>query len=352
MKTPKKSLVMMGVIFLTVFFIFAGLSNAEEAKQKVYKVKLSSYLPKANYESTEVPWAKAIEKASNGQIKFEMYPYEQLVKAKGHLDAIRTGQVDCGRISTPYYVGRFPMAELYFLPFVWKTGMQGAQVLQEFVNFPPVREEFHKQGVIPLLMGGTGTYVLATTKPVKKLEDLKGMKLRSFGTMLPEVQKRLGAIPTSMPTPETFTALQTGTLDGSPFWLSGIASGKMYDVAPYVTVFPHGGITHAVWPIVWGEKSWNKLPKHLQDIILKVSNEKSWISEGFDIPDEQMTPEVKKNVKLWYELPPEEAKRFAEKMEGICEWWVEENKDKGPAQEVMDHFLMLLGKHGMKWPNY
>jgi TRAP-type C4-dicarboxylate transport system substrate-binding protein len=336
------------VVLFGIFVVLLSILTCRAMAEPI-TIKYSHYGPKKEYELTAVAWAKAIETRTGGRVKFEMYPFEQLMKAKSHLDGIRTGIADCGIISTPYYPGRFPMSELYFLPFTWHTGVEGARVLRKFRDYKPIQEEFLRNGVKPIIIEGSTTYSLVTKKPVKTFADMKGKRLRSFGTMLPEILRLCGSIPTSMPITEAYSALERGVLDGTPCGV-GLAYGfHLHEVAPYITVFPHGGLSHAIPPTVWGLKSWNKLPKDIQDIIMDVTDSKYWYSEGSDAVERAAIELMKSkgDAKLIY-MSEEDAAKFEEVAERMGEWWIEQNKDKGPAREVYDYYYNLLKQEGFR----
>jgi TRAP-type C4-dicarboxylate transport system substrate-binding protein len=342
-RTAFFDVVLVGIV-VALLLVFTSQAIAQPIT-----VKFSHYGPKKEYEETAIPWAKEIEKRTEGRIKFEMYPFQQLLKAKAHLDGIRTGIADCGCISTPYYPGRFPMMEITFLPFTWHSAVEGAPVLHKLREYDPTRQEFLRNGVKPILIEGSPAYALVTKEPIKKFADMKGKRLRSFGTMLPEVFRFCGAIPTTMPITEAYTALERGVIDGTPIGI-GLAYGfHLYEVAPYITVFPRGSFSYAVLPIVWGIKSWNKLPKDIQDIIMEVTDSKRWYAEAVDILERETlnSLESKGLAKTIY-LSEEEAAKFEEVSEGIGEWWIEQNKDKGPAKEVYNYYSNLLKQEGLR----
>jgi TRAP-type transport system periplasmic protein len=343
----KKLLIVLLAITAMASLPAAGLNGAQAA-EKTYTVKFSAYAPKNLYESAYLRWAKAVEAETAGKLKFEMYPYEQLFKAQAHLDGIRTGMADCGTISTPYYPGRFPMAELYFLPFTWETGVEGARVLHKFAQYKPIKDEFEKSGVKCIVLEGSGGYALATRKPIKTFEDLKGLKVRSFGTLLGNMLKLCGAVPVSLPMPDTYEALKSGILDASPGPLGTIYGQRLHEAAKYMTIFRGGSFTYAAMPIVWGLESWNKLPKDIQDAIIRVSESRCWVSEGFDADDKNAMVQLQKEGAEIQYLPEKEKGRFIEKAEDLGQQWMEDNKKSGPSKDVYEFFYSLLKKEGFR----
>jgi TRAP-type C4-dicarboxylate transport system substrate-binding protein len=334
-------------IFVVVSLATAGL-NGVHASDKIHTVKFSAYAPKNLYESAYLPWVKAVERETAGKLKFELFPYQQLMKAKAHLDGIRTGMADCGTISTPYYPGRFPMAEIYFLPFTWNSGVEGARVLHKFAQYQPIKDEFERNGVKCIVLEGSGPYSLASTRWVRTFEDMKGLKVRSFGTMLGNMLKLCGSIPISLPMPDTYQALKAGMLSACPSGLDTIYGHRMHEVAKYITRFRKGSFTYAVMPIVWGLQSWNKLPKDIQDAIIRVSESRYWVSEGWDASEKKSMDLLQKQGAEIFYMPEKETRKFVEKAEPLGEEWVEANKNNGPSRDVYDYFYSLLKQEGIR----
>jgi len=194
------------LLVIPLSLILICVQEPAAAKETII-LKYASWEAKTLYEVTGLPWTQAIEKESRGRVKFERYPYQALMTAKGSLDGIATGMADCGKIAPPYYPGRFPMTEILFLPFTWSKGDTGWPI-QKTLYDEYLYKEFEASGVRAALIGGSGGYAIFSTKPIKTMEDMKGLKIRSFGTMLPESLRKFGAVPTPLPTPEMYGALQ------------------------------------------------------------------------------------------------------------------------------------------------
>lgn len=113
------------------------------------------------------------------------------------------------------------------------NGLVDWQLYQEF---PAIQAEY--KGVKLLGLFATEAYPLATNKPVRTLKDLKGLKLRAAGGPPADMTKALGAVPVTIPMPDTYLALQKGVIDG--YWYSheSVLGFRTYEVTKYVTDFP------------------------------------------------------------------------------------------------------------------
>ena len=123
-------------------------------------------------------WAAEVEKRSNGKVKITYYPGGALLKGPKIYDGILTGITDIGMSVFGYSRGVFPAMEVIDLPNAYPNGKVATLVINDFYNtFKP--KELDKVKVMYLHAHGPG--LLHTKKPVKRLEELKGLKVRSYG---------------------------------------------------------------------------------------------------------------------------------------------------------------------------
>ena len=144
-------------------------------------------------------WCKEIEKRTNGAVKIPMFPGGTLTPSDQCYDGVVKGISDIGMSVVSYVKGRFPLSEVIDLPLGYTRGSQATRLANEFFEkFKP--KEFDDTKVMYLMAHGPG--IVHTKKPVEKLEDLKGVKVRGTGTSA-RVIAALGAVPVAMPMPET-----------------------------------------------------------------------------------------------------------------------------------------------------
>ena len=148
-------------------------------------------------------WSKEIEKRTNGKVKINYYSGGTLMPAPQTYDSIVKGIADIGFSIMSYTRGKFPLTEVIDLPLGYKSGYTATKLINAYyAKFRP--KEFDETKVLYLHAHGPG--ILNTKKPVYKLEDLKGMKIRSTG-LSSKIAQSLGAAPVGMPIPETYYAL-------------------------------------------------------------------------------------------------------------------------------------------------
>ena len=192
-----------------------ALAAGKAGAQDVTTLRFHSIVPEQFSMNMEVivPWGRRLENESGGRLKFEFYPSMQLGGAPaGLFDQAKDGVVDFTQPVLAYTAGRFPKAETFELPFLMTNAEQTSVAVQEFVEANAM-DEF--AGVKLIALNTLGPGLLHTSKPVTRLEDLKGMKIRGGSRIVNDMLARLGAEPVAMPVTQVPEALTTGVIDGT-----------------------------------------------------------------------------------------------------------------------------------------
>lgn len=321
-----------------------------EIAEKTYTFKFTTASPKDVYEQGWVPYLAVIEAESRGKIKFEKYPNGSLLPDPSAVDGIALGIADCGQTAElSFQSRRFPMSELAFLPFTWSTGVEGSRVRRQFARYPAVAEEYEKTGLKCIMPEASPAYALVTTKKVQSFEDMSGLKLASWGSIMPKLLTLYNAEPVLLPMQERYSGLQMGLLDGSPSSFDLIYNFNLYEVAKYISIFPdETSIAEGCVSLVWNLEAWNKLPTDIQNIILRVTDSKYWIGEAWDDVNVKNKAKLQEAGVTFFYLPIAEKTKFMEQVDTLAEWWIDQRKHEGPSQEVYNYYLSLLKAAGLR----
>ena len=179
------------------------------------------------------------------------------------------------------------------------------------------------------------------TKPIKTLEDLKGLKVLARGGVNGEVIKAMGCIPVTMPVPEVYSALERGLLDVAPMNWEGTMAFKWFEVTKYRTVLPKGlFITNLMCSMNWD--SWNKLPKEVQKVISDLVGPDMAKASGSAI--DGTAAHLRGVIEAYdkkignpavYTLPEEEFMKWKTAVAPVGEKWMTDTEAKGlPARAV------------------
>jgi len=206
----KKTVFSSTLIFalFSLFLVTPAVSHAKEVT-----LKYSNFFPPTHIQSKLAEqWCKEVEKQTEGRVKIEYYPGGSLLNAKQIYDGVADGISDIGFSVLAYSRGRFPVSGALDLPFGYPSGVVATQVANALYSAMHPKE-FDDTELMYLHAHGPG-FIHMRDKVITKLEDLKGMRIRSTG-MSAEMVKALGATPVAMGMPDSYQSLQKGVVDGS-----------------------------------------------------------------------------------------------------------------------------------------
>ncbi len=312
------------------------------AQAKPIELTYSIFFP-APHKNTVLAtqWAEEINKRTNGRVKITMFPGGTLTPADKCYDGVVKGLSDIGMSVVSYTRGRFPLTEVIDLPLGYKSGLAATKLVNAFYKkFKP--KEFDDTKVMYLHAHGPG--ILNTKKPVSKLEDLKGMKIRSTGTVA-KIVAALGATPVAMPMPETYDALQKGIAEGVMCPVEALEGWKLGEVIKSTTLNYGSAYTIAFF-VVMNKDRWNSLPPDIQKTIEQVNEE--WIEKtgkSWDEIDKSGMEFTKKLGNQVIQLSKEEDERWVKAVRPVFDEYVKSMKEKGlPGEEALKFCLEELKK--------
>ncbi len=316
--------------FLSALFLIPALSHAQE---KVITLRFSNFFPAVHKNSIIMDqWCKELEKRTKGRLKVTYYPSSVLTPAAQTYDSVIKGITDIGESVLGYTKGRFPLTEVIDLPLGYKSGYVATKMINEYYKkFLP--KEFDQVKVLYLHAHGPG--ILFTKRPVYKLEDLKGMKIRSTGFSA-KVAAALGASPVAMPQTDSYDALRTGVVDGILNPIEAMKGWKIGEVVNY-TIENYGSAYSTSFFVVMNKQKWNSLPRDIQTTIEELDEE--WIEKQgklWDEIDKEGRDFMVQRKNKFIALSKEEDARWAEKVKPVIYEYVKELKAKGlPGEEAL-----------------
>jgi tripartite ATP-independent transporter DctP family solute receptor len=255
----------------TVMAAFAGTSPTASAQMvmKAADVHPAGY---PNVVAIE-HMGKKIEAATNGRIKFQMYPGAVLGGEKEMIEQTQVGAINILRTSLGPLGPVVPEVNVFNMPFVFRNeahmravidGPIGQEILDKITASPA--------NLVALGWMDGGSRSLYTKTPVRKIEDLKGQKIRMMGNPLfVDTMNAMGGNGISMGYGEVFSALQTGVVDGAENNPPTMFTANHYQAgAKYYTQTQHLIIPEI---FVMSKVTWDKLSKADQALFRKYSRE-------------------------------------------------------------------------------
>ncbi|MDE0530434.1 MAG: TRAP transporter substrate-binding protein [Albidovulum sp.] len=181
-----------------------------------------------------LPWAEEIEERSGGRAIVEVYPAMQLGGRPSDLYAqARDGVVDIAWTLPGYTAGRFPLTEVFELPFVCGDAEATSRALNEF-HRTRMQDEYGDTHPLVFHAAAAG-HIHTTDKQVLTLEDLAGLKIRAPSRTSAEILEALGAVPVGMPIPQVYEALSRGVVEGTWIPWTIMRPFRLHEVTSYHT---------------------------------------------------------------------------------------------------------------------
>ena len=218
----------------------AGVASAQD---KTFELRLAHWVPPSHpLQKALEDWGASIEKASNGTIKYKVYPSQQLGKAFDHYDMARDGIADVTYVSPGYQPGRFPIIDAGNLPFMVSNAKEGTGALDEWYRKYAAKEMGDVKFCFAFLHD-PGTFH-SKTKKIMVPGDIKGMKIRPAHATMATWVTQLGGTNVQSSAPEVRDIIEKGVAEAVTFpWgsipLFGIDKVTKYhmDAPLYATSF-------------------------------------------------------------------------------------------------------------------
>ncbi len=228
-------------------------------------------------------FAKRAAELTKGRVKVEVYPNSQLYKDKEEMEALQLGSVQMLAPSlskfAPLGVKEF---EVFDLPFIFDDYADLHKVTQGPVG-QGLLKKLESRGITGLAFWDNGFKVMSANKPLKTVEDYKGLKMRIQSSKVLDAEMRaLGALPQVLAFSETYQALQTGVVDGTENPPSNLYTQKMHEVQKHVSVTNHGYLGYAV---VVNKKFWDGLPADIRAALNKAMAESTKVANDVAFQD-------------------------------------------------------------------
>ena len=178
------------------------------------------------------PWCERIAKESNNRMKCQIYPSMQLGGTPGQLyDQVKDGVVDIIWSLPGYTAGRFPLSEVFELPFMMSSPEATSKALWDY-NQQYASAEFKDVHPIAFHVHGPGVFHMRE-KPIKTMADLKGSKVRAPTRQTNRFLAALGATPVAMPVPQVSEAVAKGVIDGAVVPYEVVPSVKLQEITRF-----------------------------------------------------------------------------------------------------------------------
>jgi tripartite ATP-independent transporter DctP family solute receptor len=264
-KMDRRTLLTAASAFAASSFVPGAASAQAKMVMKAADVHPTGYPTVAAVEAM----GKKLEAATNGRLSVQMFPAMQLGGEKEMIEQAQVGALQIARVSVGAIGPVVDDLNVFNLPFVFRDGAHMEKVGTELRAKITANE---KTGLIGLAWMNAGTRNIYNTKrPVKSLDDLKGMKIRMMGNPLfVDTMNSLGGNGIAMGFDQLYNAMQTGVVDGAENNYPTFIAQNHFQVAKFFSQTEHLIIPEI---LVFSRKSWNALSPEDQALVAKVGKE-------------------------------------------------------------------------------
>jgi len=290
-------------------------------------------------------WAQNVKAMTGGRIEIEIVPQESVVPHSQTLEAVGAGILQ-GHLTDPsYFSGKDPaFGMIGNLVGAWGDPL-------EFVEFLKWGggEQIYAKLVEPYglhLIGAmaTGVEALASSRPLRSVADLKGLKIRAPEGMVYDIFSKAGATPVNLPQSEVYTSLEKGVIDAADYTV--FATNHKLGLHQFANYPSYPGFHSApMIDVSINKKLWDGLPDDLK-AILKTSVDQAAFNILFNLKklDLQAVEEANKDPNIHIvDMPAEERAKFRNIARGEWQKWAEKNEICSEYYDAVTKFLEERG---------
>ncbi len=336
-----------------VFAAFVGLvgtlSVGTVATAQEYTLKLHQFLPAQAHVPKNVldVWADNVERDSGGRIKIERYPSMQLGGRPPELiEQVTDGVVDIIWTVIGYTPGRFPRTEVFELPFILPNAEVGSRAFYEMFENEMKDEEFKDMHVLGVWTHGPGSF--HSSKPIKNLEDLRGMKIRGASRTVNMLLEELGATPVGMPVPVVPESLSKGVIDAATLPWEVVLSLKVPELVHNHTEFTGNALYTATFVFAMNNDTYASLPDDLKKVIDNNSGFEfsAWAGvtqEAYATPSREIAREMGNSIVV---LDEDQSKNWRDAAQPVYDKWAADMDERGfDGSALIEEAEKLIAKY-------
>ncbi len=337
----KKVLLFFLCTLVSLLFI-SSIVLAQPAGQKVFKWRFQSHWPaaSASFKPLKDFFEQKVTKLTEGRLQITLYPAAALVPTKEIFDSCRKGTIEGATASPAYWMTIIPLAAVSGnCPMTFRTAKEGLH-FHFNMGFEDMLKEAHLKHNILYYTEKIYPTAMIGKKPINKIEDFKGYKIRSSGAIA-DMLRELGASTSLIPGEEIYLALQTGVIDGTHWGAAqGALTMKFCEVAKYY-IQPDLAMS-GTDVIIINKDAFDSLPKDMQTKLDAALKERVVERTNEYTLDEIKALEImKKDYKVTVcTLPPADQKKM---MAAAIKQW-----DKVAAKDAMAAKAIAMLKEYLK----
>ncbi len=261
---------------LAALLLAGGAGLTEHAQAQVITLRVADSLPPSHFITRNGTnyFMEEVTKATNGTVRFEHYPSEQLGKAKDMLTALQSGVADIALVVPSYMSEKLPLSGVVDLPGGIRSSCQGTFAYAALLEDGGwlAENEFKPNKVRAVFTFVNPPYELFLSKKGRpNLLDLEGRKVRSVGGALDLTVRDMKGVPVRLSAPEIREALSRGTVDGVIWTLPSITAYKLDSLVKSAT--RGAKLSSIATTYMISDAAWAKLPETARKAMVRIGQE-------------------------------------------------------------------------------
>lgn len=333
-----------GVLSIAVIAVVClALSGCGREPSETIELSYSIFFPPAHIQAvTAEAWAREVEKRTDGKVKIVTYAGGTLTPAQQCYEGVVNGISDIGMSCFAYTPGSFPLLAGLDLPLGYPNGVVATQVATEMARkYEP--QELADTHLLYIHAHGPG--LLASKRPVRTLDQMRGLRVRSTG-LSERIVEALGGTPVPMPQGEAYEALARNTVDATLCPIETLKGWRQGEVISSVTDATAVGYTTAMF-VVMNKATWNSLPADVQQVITEVNEE--WVVKhggAWDQADAEGREFITELQRELITLTPDEQQRWRDAVRPVLDAYVTATQGQGlPGEQFLKDAQELIAKY-------
>lgn len=346
MKKKDVMKVFLNVCLILTLVTLPAVVLAEKSNLPEIKIKFNALWPATGLlnEYITMPQVRLIEEAVP---RAKCTVYYSLVPFQKSLEAVQKGLCDFSVVVSAMTPGAHPIHEVVELPFLWpKQAVSNAILLELHRRYPFFVNDFGPEVKHVASDVTLGIDIHTKDKPIRHLEDLRGMVFGCMTKSEAEALRKVGASALLVTPGDTYTPLERGTFKGICTAWGNIQSWRIYEITKYHTIV---GITRTTMHSLFNRRTWNKFTPDEQkklEWIFRYSFPQSHNLSGalstIDVVDNYLLKDKNKHEIIMF--PDDELAKWKEEVRPMWDKWADEMEAKGyPGKEVIA-FIERFGR--------
>jgi TRAP-type C4-dicarboxylate transport system substrate-binding protein len=329
----------------SVLLLVTALAAAPAFAQEL-KLKLSHFAPAAHnhHQNVIVPWAEEIKQRTGGRVEITVFPGASLCKPPQQYECARAGIADLAWGVTGWTPGRFPLTSVIELPFMHRTAAVGSQMLADLWD-PHLKREYDDVHVLYLNVHPAG-HINTHSKLVRRIEDFKGMKIRTPTATVGDLLEMLGATKVGMPAPQIYESMAQKVIDGFGMPFEALPPFRLHEVSKYHTEV---GMYTTAFAMFMNKAKYDALPPDVRrafDETSSITHYWRQVGESWDRAEVRFRKIVAEKNEI-YVLPKDERRRWREVVKSLDDKWADALEAKGlPGRALLKETRALSVKYG------